>query len=678
MVTLSQRRRFTDAAMLPAFFAGLFVTMLASAHEHPAYWHEDVDSWIEFGTSDWMGTLDGNLRISDLSIPGTHDTMSHYGGDIAKTQTLRLQPQLALGIRALDIRCRHIEDVFAIHHSQVFQNAFFGDVLEECIGFLDRHPSETILMRVQEEYNPENNTRSFAETFQWYVDIYGASNFWTPPLDSNNNPNGANQNPTLDEIRGKIVILQAFPSTPSNLYGLRYQQFNIQDEFELADITKLYDKWLAVKSQLHDAYYGDPDKIYVNFLSGSAKNAAVIVLPYFVASGHSNPSTGAPRLATGLTTPGWNGSYPDFPRVNCFLGICTIAYEGTNILSFYTIELRNNFNEVGAGLPCRAGILYMDFPGIGMINEIIRANDFAIPVGPAPNGAPTARTDGPYTVDEGSPLLLDASTSTDPEDEPITFHWDFDLDGTYDTDWSSDPTVSNLWADDFTGDVGLEVRDIWDATGMALVEVRVRNVRPTPTITALGRGVNYGVVGEPSEVLFDIEDPGDDTHTYIVEWGDGTIDDPLPADGLSGLAASHTYTETGVYEVKVEVEDDDGGLDKVYGEIEIGLPSDSDEDGLDDEFEIRLYNTKPDDPDSDNDSFGDGEEIDAGTDPLDPLDPGREEDIDNDGNVNSVDVQFVINIVLGLDMTGAMVDLNGDGRTGAVEVQTIINYVLGI
>jgi len=651
------------------------VTIPASAHEHPAYWHDDVETWAELSPAEWMGALDGNLRISDLSIPGTHDSMSHYGGDIAKTQTLRLQPQLALGIRALDIRCRHIDDVFAIHHGQVFQNAYFGDVLEVCIGFLDRHPSETILMRVKEEYDPSNDTRTFAETFQWYVDTYGASHFWTPPLDSNNNPNGNLQNPTLDEVRGKIVILQDFISDPNNKFGLRYKSLDIQDDYALSSITALYDKWLKVKSQLNNAYTGSPDKIYVNFLSG-ATGGSLIVLPYFVASGHSNPSTGAPRLATGLTTPGWNGTYPDFPRVNCFLGICTIAYEGTNILAYDTVKLRNTFNENGSKLSCRAGILYMDFPGIGFINEIIHANDFAVPAQPAPNGAPTAQTDGPYTANEGAPLMLDASASTDPENEPITFRWDFDLDGTYDTDWSSDPVTSHTWPDDFSGDVGLEVRDIWDATDTALVGVRVRNVPPTPTITSLGRGVNYGIVGEMSEVRFTIQDPGADTYVYTIEWGDGAIDRAIPATADAEQFASHVYTGTGMYEVKVEVEDDDGGLNKVYGQIEIGMPVDSDGDGLYDEFETRLYHTDPNDPDTDHDSFSDGEEVDNGTDPLDPLDPGRAEDIDNDGNVNAVDVQLVINGALGF--MDPATDVNGDNQTNAVDVQLVINQALGL
>lgn len=74
-----------------------------------------------------------------------------------------------------------------------------------------------------------------------------------------------------------------------------------------------------MKDQLN--YARSKEESCLTFWTGSVGS-----FPYFVASGKSSPQNGAPRLATGLTTPGFKKYYPDFPRVACFIGICTIAF----------------------------------------------------------------------------------------------------------------------------------------------------------------------------------------------------------------------------------------------------------------------------------------------------------------------------------------------------------------
>lgn len=52
-------------------------------------------------------------------------------------------------------------------------------------------------------------------------------------------------------------------------------------------------------------------------------------------------------------------------------------------------------------------------------------------------------------------------------------------------------------------------------------------------------------------------------------------------------------------------------------------------------------------------------------------------DVNNDGVINAVDVQLVINAALGLPVEGEP-DINGDNDVNAVDVQLVINGVLGI
>jgi 1-phosphatidylinositol phosphodiesterase len=299
-----------------------------------------------------MTFLKDDVLLSELSIPGTHDTMSFFGGHAVETQTLRLPGQLEAGIRVLDIRCRHMNDEFRIYHGHVSQRRLFHEVLDMVIEFLRQNPGETVLMRVKEEYNPSGITRTFQQTFHLrYWERY-KDHMWQ----------GTSVNPTLGEMRGKIVILQDFDREASinPRYGIPYNSFNIQDDFKLRTNWDLYDKWLKVQAHLVAADRGGRETKYMNYLSGSGGS-----FPYFVVSGHSDPATGAPRLATGRTTPAFRRSWPDFPRVSCFIGICTIAFEGTNVLT--SNRLGNYRNRVGT--------IMTDFPGPLLIEQLIAINN---------------------------------------------------------------------------------------------------------------------------------------------------------------------------------------------------------------------------------------------------------------------------------------------------------------
>ena len=92
------------------------------------------------------------------------------------------------------------------------------------------------------------------------------------------------------------------------------------------------------------------------------------------------------------------------------------------------------------------------------------------------NDPPTVDAGGPYTVDEGSSVTLTA-TGTDPEGQPLTYAWDLNNNGTFETpgqsvsfagvDGPSDPTVA------------VQVTDNGGLTAVAQVIVHVNNVATT-------------------------------------------------------------------------------------------------------------------------------------------------------------------------------------------------------
>ncbi|RLJ34410.1 1-phosphatidylinositol phosphodiesterase [Chryseobacterium sp. 7] len=218
----------------------------------------------------WMSGLQDNISISKISIPGTHDSGARVDAPVvsgtAKTQDLSIAEQLNAGVRFLDIRCRHIDNAFAIHHGAIYQNLNFDDVLNACYAFLNSHPSETIIMSVKEEYDASNTTRSFEQTFDSYVQ---------------KNPSkwdlGANI-PTLGAVRGKIKLLRRFssgttkginasPWADNTTFDINNSgvQLKVQDYYK---VTNNDDKWNGISSLLNEAKNDTNGKLFVNFTSG--------------------------------------------------------------------------------------------------------------------------------------------------------------------------------------------------------------------------------------------------------------------------------------------------------------------------------------------------------------------------------------------------------------------------
>ncbi|MYS08601.1 phosphatidylinositol-specific phospholipase C domain-containing protein, partial [Streptomyces sp. SID6041] len=174
--------------------------------------------------AEWMSGVASETRLSAMSIPGTHDTLSLHGGSAVQTQedygdsAKTLTAQYERGIRALDIRVRVVNDGqdFAIHHAAFYQNANFDDVLEKTQSFLKAHPTETVVMRLKSEcpysgakphecqHDPDTMTpQNVKDIFGFYAKKKEYSNlFWAPSIQGS----GAATIPKLGEVRGKLVL----------------------------------------------------------------------------------------------------------------------------------------------------------------------------------------------------------------------------------------------------------------------------------------------------------------------------------------------------------------------------------------------------------------------------------------------------------------------------------------
>ncbi|UCD91763.1 MAG: PKD domain-containing protein [Methanobacteriota archaeon] len=187
------------------------------------------------------------------------------------------------------------------------------------------------------------------------------------------------------------------------------------------------------------------------------------------------------------------------------------------------------------------------------------------------NEMPVAKAGGPYSARENEPIKFNGSGSVDPEGDPLEFRWDFESDGIWDTSWSSDPTATKVWGDDYSGRATLEVRDPGGQSSTDTAYWVVYNALPSASITLPspldeGKADVFGIV---------VTDPGSDDMEIIWDWADGTADtwtiynngvspDPSPSPDINPvvihLNTTHEWGDNGDYLIALGLKDDDGGV----------------------------------------------------------------------------------------------------------------------
>jgi PKD repeat protein len=167
------------------------------------------------------------------------------------------------------------------------------------------------------------------------------------------------------------------------------------------------------------------------------------------------------------------------------------------------------------------------------------------------NQPPVAAAGGPYAANEGDTVTLDASGSSDPDNNIILYEWDLDNDGEYDD--ATGVTTTVVFDDDGTFTVGLRVTDDCDESDTATAEVVISNVAPVADAGEAKVG------DEPSTFTFtgSHTDPGtSDTHTY--EW-DFDYDGMTFDVDATGNGVTNTWDDDYEGAVALRVTDDDGG-----------------------------------------------------------------------------------------------------------------------
>ena len=171
----------------------------------------------------WMNKIDGNTPLSQINIPGTHDSATanvegswNENDNFVACQKYFIDEQLYAGIRALDIRYAYKNnDVLLVHGSGIYvcHNKDHGDdkdtdqtleqVLSTTVDFLRAHPSETVIMTVKQDDGNSSAPKEMAKVFtdrKYKIDgkEYPYTDFCYDWSD---------KTPELNDVRGKIVVM---------------------------------------------------------------------------------------------------------------------------------------------------------------------------------------------------------------------------------------------------------------------------------------------------------------------------------------------------------------------------------------------------------------------------------------------------------------------------------------
>lgn len=181
--------------------------------------------WIKYSSyvdgPCWMKYVDGNKYLDELSIPGTHDSSTcsidndtEPQTSLAKCQQDYIPTQLLEGIRYFDIRLGKNNENGdpGIDHGICYLLKKDGGFihLSDVIGyfktFLNENPSEALIMLVSrgnDETTDDSVTTAFANVMDNNSDLFYTSSHV----------------PTLNEVRGKIVLLRRFKLAGDSVDG---------------------------------------------------------------------------------------------------------------------------------------------------------------------------------------------------------------------------------------------------------------------------------------------------------------------------------------------------------------------------------------------------------------------------------------------------------------------------
>jgi len=163
-----------------------------------------------------------------------------------------------------------------------------------------------------------------------------------------------------------------------------------------------------------------------------------------------------------------------FSKILIFVSLILFASLGFNISFSYAQETKGtvyvcpnatSLEEINPRCPGKIILkLGETINGMTLTTTNHEGQDYYLILGFINGGAgnnfpPIADANGPYQGYGGLPITFDGGNSSDPNDDPLQYRWDFNNDGIWDTEWLNISTIDHIWNNDYEGTVKLEVND---------------------------------------------------------------------------------------------------------------------------------------------------------------------------------------------------------------------------
>jgi hypothetical protein len=192
--------------------------------------------------------------------------------------------------------------------------------------------------------------------------------------------------------------------------------------------------------------------------------------------------------------------------------------------------------------------------------ELISSDSATVTVN---NVAPTALLGNDGPKDEGSLVMVSFSNQFDPGIlDTFTYSFDWNNDGIYEISDQTDSSAVNTWYDNGLYTMKGKIKDNDGGFNEYTTTVTINNVPPT-IISLSGPPTDPVQLGTPINLYGVFTDPGIlDTHSALIEWGDGQTTTINLNAGIYEVSGSHIYANAGVYKIDLTVTDKDGGFDK--------------------------------------------------------------------------------------------------------------------
>ncbi|KAL2885231.1 1-phosphatidylinositol phosphodiesterase [Ceratocystis lukuohia] len=275
---------------------------------------------------DWMDMIADKVLLSQLSIPGTHGSMTDRLSDSQdRRQNMPLFAQLGSGIRYFEVTCQYMAAGYLrVYHGEIDTLYILRTVLNEMSIFLDEHPRETIILRIQEN-NIHSNIEKFISHFNKFITPDNGHSFtkrvYYKPDD------GISTVPTLSEVRGKILILQDFPTSPAGLHGLPWDSPSVSNYNPGMSGTYFSAlKWTGVLANIKHMDSSSSNKLHITHTSATDNTS-----PISVAAGTTYNAGMNRRL----------GEYLEQNAVKK-IGVIAMDFPGQNLID-HIVKLNNDY-----------------------------------------------------------------------------------------------------------------------------------------------------------------------------------------------------------------------------------------------------------------------------------------------------------------------------------------------